>query len=294
MFAAISGLSYGASDFSGGLATKRADTVAVTLLIQAVSLCALAVVLVVGPAGQPTVVDLVWGGIAGLGVSIGLTTFYKALAEGPMSTAASVTAMVGSIIPVLFGLALGEVPNALTSAGVALAVPAGIAVSLGGIDRLLAADLTPRARARRRHRTAATRRLSVVAGVGFGCFFVALAQTSADAGLHPLLGARGASIVALAVVVIVSPKRGLRSLRIGRSDWPAVGIGGVLDCSANSFYLLALGDGSVTWVAAIVSLYPAATVLLAWLFLRERLAAVQFAGLAVAACSLVLVSLGAT
>lgn len=296
LFATLSGLSYGASDFSGGLASKRSDPVAVTLAMQVVSLASLVVVLVAYPRGEILARDLVWGALAGLGIALGLTTFYRALADGPMSTAASVTGLVGSLIPVGVGLGLGHVPGGLTMLGIALALPAGIAVSVGGLARMLVGrDLGPRSRSRAGRRQARTRGLAVLAGSGFGFFFVSLAQTSPDGGLHPLLGARFAAIAALVVVL------GLRVVRrtvgppstVDRGDLGAVMVAGLLDCAANCFYLLALEGGSLTWVAAIVSLYPVATVLLARVVLAERIVRVQAAGLAGAGVALVLVGVGA-
>lgn len=296
LFAALSGLSYGASDFSGGLASKRSDPVAVTLAMQLVSLAALVVVLLAYPRGSLVATDLAWGALAGLGIALGLTTFYRALADGPMSTAASVTGLVGSLIPVGVGLGLGHVPGSLTMAGIALALPAGIVVSIGGLSRLIVGrDLGPRSRARACRRQANTRWLAVVAGSGFGFFFVSLAQTSADGGLYPLLGARFAAISALAIVLAVRSgrRRGGARPTVDRADTLAVVVAGLLDCSANSFYLLALDGGSLTWVAAIVSLYPVATVLLARLILAERIVRLQAAGLAGAGLALVLVGVGA-
>jgi len=295
-FAALSGLSYGASDFSGGLASKRSDPVAVALVMQVVSLLSLVVVLVVFPRGQLLARDLVWGGLAGLGIAVGLTAFYRALAQGPMSTAASVTGLVGSLIPVVAGLGLGHVPGALTLVGIGLAIPAGIAVSVGGLARaVLGRDLGPRSRARASRQQARTRGLALLAGSGFGFFFVSLAQTSADGGLHPLLGARFAAIaVLLAALGLLAIRRGSGPrATVARADGPAVVVAGVLDCAANSFYLLALEGGSLTWVAAVVSLYPAATVLLARIVLAERIVRVQAAGLAGAGVALVLVGVGA-
>ncbi|MEM9562951.1 MAG: EamA family transporter [Actinomycetota bacterium] len=294
VFATISGISYGASDFSGGLASKRSDPVAVTLAMQVASLLALLAVLAVYRPGTLLGSDLLWGAAAGLGIAVGLSTFYEALALGPMSTAASVTGLVGSLIPVGVGLTLGEVPGSLTLVGVALAVPAALAVSVGGLARLGGGvDLGPRDRFRQRRRQARTRTLALVAGIGFGSFFVALAQTSADGGLHPLLGARAAAIAALVVAGAIRARAG-RWVAVDRGDLRAVVAAGLLDCSANSFYLLALDGGSLTWVAAVVSLYPVATVLLARLVLSERIVPVQTVGLVGAATALVLVGIGAS
>lgn len=290
LFAALSGLSYGAGDFSGALATKRNDAALVTAVVQVISLVALTLLLMFTFDGTVLATDLAWGAIGGLGATVGLTTFYRALADGPMSTAASVTALVGSLLPVTAGLLLGEIPNSPTLVGIALAIPSAIIVSVGGLEaHALANTLNPRARSEARAQIAATRRLSIIAGLGFGLFFIALAQTSADSGLFPLVSARGASI---AMLVVVLTMKGSWS-RIDRRDYGSITIAGLLDCSANSFYLLALTDGSVTWVAAVVSLYPVATVLLARILLKENLSRIQIAGLVMATSALVFVGLGA-
>lgn len=290
LLATLSGLAYGAGDFSGAIATKKNDAALVTFAVQLISLVALAALLAVTASATATPADFVWGAIAGLGATVGLTTFYRALADGPMSTAASVTALVGSLVPVSAGLALGEVPNNPTLVGIALAIPSAIIVSVGGLEaHALARTLSPRARSLARARISATRRLSVIAGLGFGLFFIALAQASPDAGLYPLLGARGASIALLAIVLTTRRTWA----RIGRSDFGSIGVAGLLDCAANSLYLLALTDGSVTWVAAVVSLYPVCTVLLARLLLDEALSRVQIVGLVMASSALVFVGLGA-
>jgi uncharacterized membrane protein len=290
VFAVFSGVSYGAADFAGALASKRNNASLVTIVVQIVSLVSLGAVLTVSTTGTIIATDMWWGALGGIGAAVALTTFYAALAEGPMSTAASVTALVGSLVPVLAGVALGEIPNRMTLFGMGIAIPAAIVVSVGAAgvhERRVAAS--PRARARDRARSARTRRLSLIAGLGFGLFFVALAQTSAEGGLYPLVGARVASIALLAVVLTGQKAWGV----VAKPDWPAVIVAGLLDCAANSFYLLALTDGSFTWVAVVVSLYPVATVLLARFLLGEQITRVQTVGLVMAAVALVLVGAGA-
>lgn len=291
VFAVLSGLSYGASDFAGGLASKRNDAVVVTVWMQVISLSLLAFIVYRLAPATVLVSDLAWGGIGGLGTAVGLVCFYRALADGPMTTAASITALVGSAVPVLVGLATGHLPNNLTLVGIALAIPAGIIVSVGGVASALAERAAnPRVRTLQRLETDRTRRLSIIAGLGFGLFFVALAQTSTEGGLYPLVGARVASVAAVALVMVTG-----KGFRIpAREDWVVIAITGVLDCAANSLYLLALDGGSFTWVAAVVSLYPVATVLLARMLLKERIARTQVVGLAGAATALLLVGLGAT
>ncbi len=288
LFAVLSGVSWGASDFSGALATKEDNALLVTFGVQIVSLISLVLIIVAFGTGELLATDLWWGALGGLGAAVGLVTFYQALARGPMSVAASVTALVSSLVPVLAGIALGEIPAAVQLAGVALAIPATVLVSVGGLSLGSVFD-SPRDRVLSKAAATRTRWMSVVAGLGFGLFFIALSRTSSDGGLYPLLGARAASISFL--VIALTMTRGWRTPQ--RSAAPHLAIAGLLDCGANSFYLLALDTGSFTWVAAISSLYPVSTVVLARVVLQERLKGLQIGGLALAGAALVLVSLGA-
>ena len=289
LLASISALSYGGSDYAGAIGSKDTDSTLVTFGAQIVSLATLVAVLIVFPEDHRTAADLAWGALGGVGAAIALVTLYRALALGPMSTAASTTALVSVVVPVAAGLLLGDRPAALTMLGVVVAIPAGVMVAAGGEVRARATSLSPRDHAVSRRGVNETRALSVVAGLGFALFFIALSRVSEDAGLFPLLGARGASIALLAIVLTV---RG-GWVAIPRSARPSVVVAGVLDCAANSFYLLALGQGAFIWVAAITSMYPVSTVLLARVFLDERLKRPQLVGIAGAAVALVLITIGA-
>lgn len=286
--AALSALSYGASDFSGAVATKSNNAVLVTAFVQTVSLGSLIVVLAYHPDGTFLLVDLAWGALGGLGASVGLVTFYQALARGPMSVAAALTALWSSAIPVLAGLGLGDRPGTLTLVGIALAVPSAVLVSVER-DEVPASAFGPRDRVVQWARQAQTRHLAVVAGLGFSLFYIALSRTSADGGLYPLIGARLASIGALGI--ILTGTGGWAP--VGRRWWPTIGIAGLLDCAANATYLVAVRHGSLAWVAAISSLYPVSTVLLARVVLSERLGRVQLYGLGGAGLALILVGVGA-
>ena len=76
-----------------------------------------------------------------------------------------------------------------------------------------------------------------------------------------------------------------------RVVWVESGWGsGVLDASANVFYVLALDHGLLSVVSVLTALYPAGTVLLARYVLSEHLSSVQRAGLGVAAVAAVLIA----
>ena len=301
VLAALSALSYGASDFSGAVASKDNEATVVTAAVQVVSLLALVVVIVGYPPARWHPADLGWGALGGLGAAFGLVTFYRALAIGPMSIAAALTALCSTAVPVAAGLLLGERPGAITMLGVAVAIPAGVLVALDGSEPAIESPDDPTRPATNpaergdpsRWPTGGrwrTRWLAVAAGLGFGLFFVALSRSSADAGLLPLVGARVASVAALVLVI-----RRLRTPAgpIAVQWWPLIMVAGLLDFVANATYLVAVRNGSLSWVAAISSLYPVSTVLLARIVLDERLARIQVWGLGASGLALVLVGVGA-
>ncbi|MGI9612738.1 MAG: EamA family transporter [Acidimicrobiales bacterium] len=299
--AALSALSYGASDFSGAMASRDNEATVVTVAMQLVSLVALAVVIVLYPPAAWTMPDMLWGALGGLGAALGLVTFYRALAIGPMTVAAALTALWSTAVPVVAGFLLGERPAGITMVGIAIAVPAAMLVSLDldgdtsaepRIDQ--AADVAVSSRPQLRWWPTTdrwqTRTLAIVAGCGFGLFFVALSRTSAEAGLLPLVGARIASIAALGYAI---HRFGSVLKPAAAGWWLLIVVAGILDFVANATYLVAVRNGSLTWVAAISSLYPVSTVLLARIVLDERLAKVQLWGLGASGLALVLVGIGA-
>lgn len=292
LLAAAAGVSFGASDFGGAIASTRNDAVRVTVAMQLVSLACIAFIVAVFVNSAFSWTDMAWGALGGVGAALGLTMLYKALSSGSMSAPASITGLVGALVPVIIGVGLGEIPTQLQIWGIGIAIPAAVLVSLGSIrNRSLSGSANPRSHVLMKERSAQTRTLAFVSGLGFGLFFIALAQT--DSGLYPLLGARFASLGVLIPVLLLGAGS---AQRIDRRDLLPVAIAGVLDAGANSLYLLALGQQSanVTWVAPVVSLYPVATVLLARVFLHERLSRHQIIGLGMAAGALWLIAAGAS
>ncbi len=288
VLAGLAGLFYGASDFSGAAASKGNHPTVITLGVQLTSSVALiGALFVVEGVFHPS--DLLWGAIGGFSLAAGLAFFYEALTVGPIATAASITALVSASLPILVGLALGERPVALTLVGVALAVPAAVLVSAGEVGvQMKRTNTTPRERVVGQRQLNRTRTLSVGAGTLFAGFLVSLSQVSSDAGLFPLLGTRAAAITLL--VLLISVQKVWTPVR--RPAIPLVVAGGLFDCGADGFLLTAYVTGDLTWVAAISSLAPVSTVLLARVFFKERLTGVQILGLGLSAGALALVAIG--
>jgi drug/metabolite transporter (DMT)-like permease len=275
LLALASAVVYGASDFLGGLSSRRASVFGVVVLSQAVGLLALLVLLPwLGGPVQPA--DLAWGAAAGLAGAAGLVVFFRALASGVMSVVAPVTAVTAAAVPVLVGLASGDSVTAWAAVGIVLAL---VAVVLVSADSGLSALRTARP---------ASLLPALVAGAAFGVFFVLLDRISADAGLTPLVAARVVSAAFVAGLAVV----GRQSLRVPGPAVPLVALSGVGDMSANALFLLATQQGGALAITGVLaSLYPVSTVVLAQLVLRERLVRAQVAGLAAAVAAVVLITL---
>ena len=268
---------YGASDFLGGLASRKASVFGVVALSQLAGLVAL-LALLPWLGGPVTVADLGWGAAAGLVGSTGLVVFFQALSSGTMSVIAPVTAVTSAAVPVLVGLLGGNRIGLWAAAGIALALAAVVLVSAeGGLSALRAArpaSLAP----------------ALAAGTAFGFFFVLLDRTSEEAGVTPLVAARMASVALVAVLALATRQ----SLRVTRPALPLVALSGVGDMTANALFLLATQqEGQLAITGVLASLYPVSTVVLAQLVLRERLVPAQLAGLASAFAAVVLITLPA-
>jgi drug/metabolite transporter (DMT)-like permease len=274
--AVFAALTYGAGDFLGGIATKRAgDSLGVVAVS---SLAGVAILLTFAWAvpSDPTAADLAWGAAAGVAGGAGVVLFYRALATGVMSVVAPVAAVTGAVVPVVAGLLLGERPGALALVGVGIAIGAVALLSreAPGRDEQPTVD---------RGRALA---LAMGAGAGFGGFFVLIDRTGDDAGLWPLVASRSVTLV-LAVIVALALRRAV--VPGNRAMGLSLGTG-VLDMAANVLFLLANREGLLALVAVITSLYPASTIALAQLFLGERLARHQVIGVALAAIAVVLIA----
>ena len=260
---------YGAADFLGGLAARRAAIVPVVVVSQFSGMVVLAVMLPLLSDASPTMRDLIWGAVAGVAVGAGLALLYRALAIGRMAVVAPTTAVCAVVIPVVAAMRLGDRPAPRTLVGIALAIVSVVLVSQQRASAAPGEHLAVAARG-----LPSGLGLALVSGVAIGLFFLSLARTASTAGLWPLLVARIASVGVFGVPAIVAG----RSLRIAAPVVPIAIAGGVIDMLANALYLLATHHGPLSVVVTLTSLYPASTVLLALAVLGERLNALQGVG----------------
>ena len=256
-----SAASWGAGDFSGGLASRRAPALTVVTISQVVGIAALvALALATGEAFLGPR-QLGWAALAGVNGAFGLLALYSALASGRMGIAASVSGVAGAVVPVLVGSVLQGSPGALRLAGFALAL-AGVWLLTAVDDGAGRADLRELA-------------LPLLSGISFGFFLVFIHRAGGGSTvLWPLAAARASSISVLAAV-------GLATRRLVRPGLSALGftaLAGLLDTGGNALFLLAAQAGRLDVTGVLSSLYPASTVILACVFLGERFTSRQTAG----------------
>jgi drug/metabolite transporter (DMT)-like permease len=239
----------------------------------AMVLLGLLAAIVGGTLSAPAVM---WGLLCGVSQAFGVWWFYAALGSGPISVVSPLTAVLVAGVPVGVGLALGEQPGAIAGAGIVLALIAVVLVSREATDE----DVRP-------HRfTTTVAWLTIGSGLAFGLNFVLIHQAPVDARLWPLFFAR---LSATAVVLVAAAVTGNLHAPQGFPLRLAL-FAAVLDTGANVAMLLALQASMLSLAGVLMSLYPAATVLLAIVVLRERVTRWQVAGMVLALAAVAMIS----
>jgi drug/metabolite transporter (DMT)-like permease len=271
IFGLAASLCWGSGDFSGGLASRRSSPASVIILAYAAGFVLLVALALLRREQPPSWIDLMWGGLAGLVGAIGLLAFYQALASGRMGIAAPVSAVMTAALPVLFNVFLQGPPNWFQAAGFLLALLAIALISQpqGSLGRPEGLGL------------------ALLAGCGFGCFFILISRVNHASVFWPLASARFTSVLLLLIVVRVRGQQMLPKRRL----LPLVLTAGTLDALGNAFFVFAAHIGRLDVAAVLSSLYPAATVILAAIVLRERVTRVQGIGVLLALLAVPLISI---
>ena len=263
---------WGSGDFSGGLATRRMDAfhvLAVVSLTGVLLLCAIA--LVIGEP-LPNLTTVWWAMSGGLSGALGIAALYKGLSLGNAAGVAPTSAVIGAVVPVAFAGATEGLPQ--------LPQMAGIVIAIGGIWLVT----RPPGGSRPMSRQQVT--LAILAGLGFGGFFILIAQVPDGEVFAPLTVARFTSLVA-AGAVIVARRGSLLAVR----PRPIAIIAGVLDAGGNVLYLMAKQFTRLDVAAVLASLYPATTVILASIILKESVSRPQWVGVLVCIAAVALIAL---
>ncbi len=218
---------------------------------------------------DPVAALLAFGGGAAGG--LGLIAFYRAMALNLIGVVAPITAVVAAAAPIAIGVTSGEKLHVGQIAGIAVGFVAIVLINGGGRAAAHGA------------RTAAL--LAIVAGIGFGLFFI-LFHASSPAGVTAFVGGRLGSAVAALSFALVSRVPPVPA----RSAWRLIGLGGTLDGAGVVLYLYATFHGLLSLSALLTSFYPAFTVMCARLFLNERLSPIQLSGALLAIVAIALIA----
>ncbi len=265
-----SAASWGAGDFSGGLASRRAPVLGVLVVGQlAGTTLVAATALLLGEAAPPAAA-VGWAVSAGVSGAVGLAALYRALAIGRMAVVAPVSAVLSAAIPLAWGMAREGLPPAARLTGFALGLAGIWLVARSGEAGEGGAGLP----------------LAILAGCGFGGFLVLMHRAAQGGTFWPLAAARATSVVLAVGVALASG----RAWRPAAAALPLVLLSGVFDAGGNAFFVLAARSGRLDVASVLSSMYPASTVLLAALVLRERVTRPQGAGIAAVLAAIALIA----
>ncbi len=275
LYGLLAALGWGAADFSGGLASKGSSPHRVILLGEVVGLTVLLIPALITHEPPPPLSAILWSSTASIIGTTGLIVLYRALATGKMSLAAPVSAMLAGVVPILVGMFTQGIPSLLTFFGFGLALASIWFISQDGNPFESRVFITK------------DLRLPLLAGIGFGLYFVLMHRAGQEAIFWALVSARAAGTIYLIFysLVVKGP------LLPERKDWKLSVLSGILDVTGNAFFIFAGRAGRMDVAAILSSLYPAATVLLAYLVLKERVKPIQVGGILLALGAIALMTI---
>ena len=263
-------VSWGAADFSGGVASKTSNAFRVVLVAHATGLVFMLSLALLRREPIPGWSSIVCGAVAGLVGGIGLAAFYKSLAVGKMGINASLSAVITAVVPLLFSFRTEGLPDAIRLLGFALAL---ISIWVMTAQRDSSSQVKGLG-------------LAVIAGLGFGGFLLFIKLGGSKAVFWPLVSARSASFLLMLAIVLLSAG----AWTLSRSSLSYMLAAGILDSSANALYVGATQRGRLDVAAVLSSLYPVSTILLARLVLKERLSKLQTTGIVFALLAVLLIA----
>jgi drug/metabolite transporter (DMT)-like permease len=227
---------------------------------------------VLGAETAPPPSDIAWSVLAGVAGGIGIMALYRGLAVGRMGVVAPVTGVLAALIPVSAGILTEGLPQPVVLVGIGLAVVAVVLVS-----RVTDTGGGPSGVG-----------LALAAGVAIGSFGILIAQISDGHAFGALTIIRASEAVLVGSIVI-----------IGRAAWrptarllPAIAVVGVLDMVGNGAFIVAVQTGALAIAAVLSSLYPVTTVILASVFLHERVTRTHAIGIVLACLAIACIAFG--
>ena len=267
-----SAIAWGTGDFSAGFASRKSGVVSVVLFSQLIGAVFLFLLAMIFSGSLPPLRDMLFGGLAGVFGVLGLMALYEGLSRGRMGIVAPFSAIVTALIPIGFAFFKEGLPRSSQILGLGLALCSVWLLSFTKSEE-------------KKHRFTEFI-LPLLSGIGFGLFFILIDTASHTSILWPLVGTRCVSLLMMSILFISSS-----SARVPqKTQLSFIALAGICDVLGNMFFALATNMGRLDISAMLSSLFPAATVTLAWLFLKEKLNRHQWCGVVVALVALFLIS----
>ena len=278
LYGIASAVTWGAADFNGGLASRKGELTKVVASAQLIGFIFLVFAAILSREALPPVRDLCCGALAGIIGILGLLALYRGMSLGRMGIVAPLSAVLSALVPVGYTMLFIGLPTVSQFTGFAFFTVAVWLLCSGDAKlKMTMQELL----------------LSILAGGGFGLFFILLDLANDQAVFWPLVSARIASVLLMLTVIRFKGSKRVAEPAPGRSAglWIFIVLCGVLDAGGNCLFSMAAQTGRLDIAAVLSSLYPAATVLLALIFLKEKLQPVQWMGVSFALVSLVLIAM---
>ncbi len=270
-----SALTWGAADFTGGLVSRKTGPYRAVFFGEVIGLAAILMVAVI--VGEPLLTGQAWllAMAAGMLGTTGLLLLYYSMTKGLMSIAAPVSALLAAALPVIVGTLTEGPPGLVTYLGFVLAL---VAIWLISQSQLGVKDILTHI---------SDLRLPLLAGIGFGLFFVLMHAAARTGACWPIVAARLGGMLIITVYMLLRKE----SWGVPKGVSRLVVLNGLLDAGGNLFFILAGQLGRLDIAAVVSSLYPGSTVVLAGIILKERLSHTQWIGILAALLAIILLTL---
>ena len=277
IYGLLSAISWGAGDFAGGLASRKLSAYRAVFYSDLIGLLLIIAVSFIYREALPTTSVILNAAIGGTLGTFGLLFLYTSLSQGRMSIAAPVSALFAALLPVVVGLLTQGLPTLNQFIGFAFALAAIWLISQGNATERFKLEHL------------ADLRLPLLAGLGFGGYFIFLhrASSGSDLILAPMIISRTAGTLIMLFLVLMRRE----SFLVPREARGVVLTNATLDVGGNLFFILASQVGRLDVSAVLSSLYPGSTVILAWIFLKEKISLTQTLGIVLALIAIVFFTL---
>jgi drug/metabolite transporter (DMT)-like permease len=251
-------VAWGTSDFLGGYATRRANAFVFTCVV---NLGGLVLVSALALASHPALLSgrsAAWALAGGVSGGASLALFYRALSSGRMGLTAPVAAVLSAAIPTIFSIFTEGFPRKIPILGFVFAV--------AGLWLITRAEQGSKPEGIG---------LAVLAGIGFAGFYLCIRQAGDGSPLWLATLTRAGGLIVTGLIVLLQGT--FRDITASGVRWGVVT--GCIDSLGTILFVLASQTGRLDEAVVIASLYPAVTVLLARIVLKEHFTRWRFVGL---------------